>query len=221
MGSIRGPAAIASGEVAGAGLDVFLKEPPGENALFQLESVVATPHIAGSTEEAQEIVGIRIVEQMVEYLKGGAALNAVNMPPMTADQYRTLKPYIVLAERLGQFLSHVTVGNAHTIRLVYFGRLAEQNTQVLRNAALAGVLNRSLEYRANVVNAMQIATQRGTSLDRLMAQIFGDAAKEDPSSVLRVFVLAHYREYFGLMTSVVSFTAVAGEGPPYSMAEKR
>lgn len=67
----------------------------------------------------------------------------------------------------------------------------------------------------------QIATQRGTSLDRLMAQIFGDAAKEDPSSVLRVFVLAHYREYFGLMTSVVSFTAVAGEGPPYSMAEKR
>jgi len=97
----------------------------------------------------------------VEYLKGGAALNAVNMPAMTADQFRTLKPYINLAERLGQFLINITVGNAHTIRLVYFGRLAEENTQVLRNAALAGVLSRSMEYRANVVNAMQIATQRG------------------------------------------------------------
>lgn len=154
-------AAIASGELAGAALDVFLKEPPGENALLQLENVVATPHIAGSTEEAQEIVGIRIVEQMIEYLKGGAALNAVNMPSLTANQYRTLKPYINLAERLGQFLSHIMIGNVRTIRLVYFGRLAEENTQVLRNAALAGVLSRSMEYRANVVNAMQIATQRG------------------------------------------------------------
>jgi D-3-phosphoglycerate dehydrogenase len=66
-----------------------------------------------------------------------------------------------LAERLGQFLSHIAEGNPHTIRLVYFGRLADNNTQILRNAGLAGVLSRSMEHRANVVNAMQIATQRG------------------------------------------------------------
>ena len=154
-------AAITNGKVSGAGLDVFLKEPPGANLLFELEHVIATPHIAGSTEEAQEIVGIRIVEQVVEYLKSGVALNAVNMPALTPEQYRTLKPYVTLAERLGLFLSHIAIGNAHTIRFVYFGRLAEQNTQILRNAALSGVLGRSLEYRANVVNAMQIATQRG------------------------------------------------------------
>jgi D-3-phosphoglycerate dehydrogenase len=154
-------AAIASGKVGGAALDVFETEPPGENSLLKLEPVVATPHIAGSTEEAQEIVGIRIVEQMIEYLKNGVALNAVNMPALTSEQYRTLGPYVELAERLGLFLSHIALGNAHTIRFVYYGRLAEYNTQLLRNAGLAGVLGRSLEYRANVVNAMQIATQRG------------------------------------------------------------
>jgi D-3-phosphoglycerate dehydrogenase len=154
-------AAIQSGKVAGAALDVFLKEPPENNPLFALEAVVATPHIAGSTEEAQEIVGIRIVEQMVEYLKSGVALNAVNMPAMTADQYKALQPYVDLAERLGTFLSNIIVGNPHTVRFTYFGRLADQNTQILRNAGLAGVLARSLTNKPNVVNAMQIATQRG------------------------------------------------------------
>ena len=154
-------AAIVSGKIGGAGLDVFEVEPPGNLPLFQHESVVATPHIAGSTEEAQEIVGIRIVEQMIEYLKTGVALNAVNMPAMTPEQYRAIGPYVDLAERLGLFLSHIAEGNAHTIRLVYSGRLADNNTQILRNAGLAGVLGRSLEYRANVVNAMQIANERG------------------------------------------------------------
>ena len=156
--------ALAAGKIAGAALDVFLKEPPGENALFKQEAVVATPHIAGSTEEAQEIVGVRIVEQVVEYLMTGVAINAVNMPALSAEQYRTLGPYVDLAERLGVFLSHIATGNPHTIRLVYRGRLASGNTQLLRNAGLAGVLSRSLEYRANVVNSMQIATQRGFSV---------------------------------------------------------
>jgi D-3-phosphoglycerate dehydrogenase / 2-oxoglutarate reductase len=153
--------AIESGTVAGAALDVFEKEPPGEDPLFGLEAVVVTPHIAGSTEEAQEIVGIRIVEQVIEYLTSGVALNAVNMPALTAEQYRALGPYVDLGERLGVFLSHISIGNPHTIRFVYYGRLADQNTQIIRNAGLAGVLSRSLEHRANLVNAMQIATQRG------------------------------------------------------------
>jgi D-3-phosphoglycerate dehydrogenase / 2-oxoglutarate reductase len=157
--------AVASGIVAAASLDVFEKEPPGDDPLFQLESFVATPHIAGSTEEAQEIVGVRIVEQMVEYLRTGAAINAVNMPSMTAEQYRALGPFADLAERLGIFLSHIGSGNPRTVRLSYFGRIGESNTHLLRNAGLAGILSRSLEKRANVVNAMQIASERGFSVE--------------------------------------------------------
>jgi D-3-phosphoglycerate dehydrogenase / 2-oxoglutarate reductase len=154
-------AAIEKGIVAGAALDVFEKEPPGELPLFTHESVLGTPHIAGSTEEAQEIVGTRIVEQMVEYLKNGVALNAVNMPAMTAEQYRALGPYIELSERLGQFLSHIATGNPRLVRLTYSGRIADHGTQILRNAAAAGIVSRSVENRANVVNAMQIANSRG------------------------------------------------------------
>jgi D-3-phosphoglycerate dehydrogenase len=157
--------AVESGIVSAASLDVFEKEPPGEYPLFQLESFVATPHIAGSTEEAQEIVGVRIVEQMVEYLQTGAAINAVNMPSMTAEQYRALGPFADLVERLGVFLSHIGSGNPKTVRLSYFGRIGENNTHLLRNAGLAGILSRSLERRANVVNAMQIASERGFSVE--------------------------------------------------------
>jgi len=157
--------ALQSGTVAGAFLDVFQKEPPGDDPLFVIDSLLATPHIAGSTEEAQEIVGVRIVEQMVEYLQNGAAINAVNMPSMTAEQYRTLGPFADLAERLGLFLSHIATGNPKTVRLHYFGRIGESNTQLLRNAGLAGVLNRSLAIKANVVNAMQISNERGFSVE--------------------------------------------------------
>lgn len=153
--------AIEQGIVAGAALDVFEKEPPGDLPLFAHECVLGSPHTAGSTEEAQEIVGTRIVEQMVEYLRNGVALNAVNMPAMTVEQYRALGPYIDLCERLGQFLSNIAAGNPRVVRLTYSGRLADYTTQILRNAAAAGIVSRSVEYRANVVNAMQIATDRG------------------------------------------------------------
>ncbi len=122
---------------------------------------MATPHIGGSTEEAQEIVGVRIAEQVVEYLKSGVAINAVNMPSVSAEQYRVLSPYITLAERLGTFAAHVMSGNPQTVRLVYCGTIADGNTTLLRNSGLAGVLSRSTARKANLVNALQIADSRG------------------------------------------------------------
>ena len=126
--------------------------------------VLATPHIGGSTEEAQEIVGVRIAEQVVEYLKNGVALNAVNMPALSPEQYRALGPYIDVAERLGNFAAYIAAGHVKTVRLAYFGRIGENNTSLLRNAGLAGVLKRSMSERANLINAMQIAGQRGWNL---------------------------------------------------------
>jgi D-3-phosphoglycerate dehydrogenase / 2-oxoglutarate reductase len=157
--------ALASGQVSGAALDVFESEPPPPNdPILAIESLVATPHIGGSTEEAQETVGMRIAEQVVEYLQNGAALHAVNLPALTPEQYKTLGPYGKLAERLGSFASYISTGNPKAVRLVYFGKIAEFNTHLVRNAGLAGVLQRSLARKANSINAMQIAGDRGLTV---------------------------------------------------------
>jgi D-3-phosphoglycerate dehydrogenase len=154
-------AALESKKCAGAGLDVFDPEPPkADDPILSAPNLFATPHIAGSTEEAQEIVGIRIVDQLVEYLRNGVALNAVNMPAVSAEQYKSIAPFVALAESLGKFAAHVSHGNPVSAKVAYTGRIAEMNTNLLRNNAIAGVLSRGLSSRVNFVNAMQLAAQR-------------------------------------------------------------
>jgi D-3-phosphoglycerate dehydrogenase len=154
--------AIESGKVAGAALDVLQTEPPqaGE-PLLAMDQVLATPHIGASTEEATELIAVHLAEHVIEYLNDGVAVNAINVPAMTEEGYRAVAPYAVLAERLGTFAAHVAAGNPKLARLVYHGSMLPQNTRMIRNAGLAGVLSRSLERRANVVNAMKLAAQRG------------------------------------------------------------
>lgn len=157
--------ALQSGQVGGAGLDVFDPEPlPPDHPLLAAPNLIATPHIGGSTEEAQEIVGVRIAEQVIQYLTSGIAINAVNMPALSPEQYRALGPYIALAEKLGTFAIAISSGNPRSAKLTYRGRIAELNTTLLRNAGLAGLLNKSLTHKANLVNAMQLASDRGLSV---------------------------------------------------------
>ncbi len=157
--------ALQSGQLAGAALDVFEEEPAGPgNPLFAIDTLLATPHIGGATEEAQEIVGLRIAEQVVEYLQNDVAINAVNIPSLSAEQYRSAAPFIDLAEKLGILAAYLSTGNPKLLRLTYFGRVADMNTILLRNAGLAGALNRSAAIKANVVNSRQLAADRGWSV---------------------------------------------------------
>jgi D-3-phosphoglycerate dehydrogenase len=157
--------ALRSGKLAGAALDVFAEEPPKNSPLVRLASVIATPHVAGSTAEAQEEVGTQIAVQVRDYLAEGVIRNAVNLPALSADQYRRVRPYLVLAERLGSLVSQAAASRPARIRIRYAGELAEVGTHLLRSAVLAGVLNEVLDEKVNVVNAPSVAAARGLSVE--------------------------------------------------------
>lgn len=151
--------ALKSGHVAGAALDVFTKEPLKDSPFFELENVLLSPHIAGSTDEAQEAIGIQLAQQVRDYLKLGVVQNAVNVPSLSREEYTEVAPYIEMAERLGLFLSHATNGNLESIQLTYAGRIAQGKTEMIRNAAICGVFANS--ELVNRINAAAIAQERG------------------------------------------------------------
>jgi D-3-phosphoglycerate dehydrogenase len=152
-------AAIKSGQVAGAALDVFHQEPLKDSAFTAFENVILTPHIAGSTRESQEAVGIQIARQVRDYLKLGIAQNAVNLPSLTHEEFLVIAPYLDMAERLGSFLGQVTDGNVESVQIAYNGSLAAQKTELVRSAAIAGILGTS--QSVNRINAAAIAERRG------------------------------------------------------------
>jgi D-3-phosphoglycerate dehydrogenase len=152
-------AALKSGQAGGAALDVFSVEPLKDSPYFELDNVILTPHIAGSTGEAQEAVGIQIAQQVREYLKLGVVQNAVNLPSLSHEEYLKLAPYIDLAGRLGAFLAQAGKGGIESIALIYGGALAEVKTELIRNAAIAGLLQGS--ENVNRINAAAVAAERG------------------------------------------------------------
>ncbi|MBI1983244.1 MAG: phosphoglycerate dehydrogenase [Acidobacteria bacterium] len=156
--------ALESGQVAGAGLDVFEEEPPKDFRLAAHPNVIATPHIAGSTEEAQELVGIRIAEQVRDYLLQGVARNAVNMPSVSPEEYKKLEPYLQLGEKLGSFLAQIAGGRVEEVRISYDGGLAALNTHLVKNAVLKGILSRILSEPVNLVNATALVEARGVEV---------------------------------------------------------
>src|SRR5215472_3267104 len=122
--------ALKEGKVAGAALDVFHKEPLKESPFFAMENVILSPHIAGSTDEAQEAIGIQLAMQVRDYLKLGVVQNAVNLPSLSHEEYKEIAPYIEMADRLGRFLSHGTPGNLENIQITYTGRIAAGKTDL-------------------------------------------------------------------------------------------
>jgi len=157
--------ALKSGQLAGAALDVFVLEPPKDSPLLGMANVIATPHVAGSTAEAQEEVGTQVAVQVKDYLAEGLIRNAVNLPALSADQYRRVRPYLALAERLGSLVSQAVAVRPARIRIRYAGEVADVGTHLLRSAVLAGMLNAVLDEKVNVVNAPAIATARGLKVE--------------------------------------------------------
>ncbi len=157
--------ALRSGHLAGAGLDVFAVEPLGNSPLMELPNVIATPHVAGSTAEAQEEVGVQIAQQIRDYLAEGVLRNAVNLPAISPEHYRRLRPYLELAERLASFMAQAAPFAVGRLRLACTGEPAELGTHLLRSAALAGALNAVLDQRVNLVSAPARASERGLIIE--------------------------------------------------------
>ena len=154
--------ALRSGKLAGAAVDTFAEEPPKNSPLVGLPNLIATPHIAGSTAEAQEEVGTAIGQQVRDYLADGLIRNAVNMPALSPDQYRRLRPYLELGQRLGSFVAQAAPSRSfHRVRIQYAGEPAELGSHVIRSAVLAGALNSVLDEKVNLVNAAEEAASRG------------------------------------------------------------
>jgi D-3-phosphoglycerate dehydrogenase len=153
-------AALESGKVAGAAIDVFSKEPYS-GPLLGAPNVVATPHLAASTDEAQDRAGVIVAEQVVAALDGGLVTNAVNIPSVGAEDLEVLGAFVPLAASLGRLALELARGEPRQISLEYAGGLAEYDTRLLTVAALNGAFRGRVDVPVNYVNAPLIAAERG------------------------------------------------------------
>ncbi|MBT3929118.1 MAG: ACT domain-containing protein, partial [Rhodospirillaceae bacterium] len=188
-------AALESGHVAGAALDVFEEEPAKDNALFGTENLVCTPHLGASTTEAQVNVAIQVAEQMADYLLTGAVVNALNMASVSAEDAPRLMPYMKLAELLGSFAGQLVESSLKSVTIEYEGHAAELNTKPLSAAALKGLLSPVLDS-VNMVNAPVMAQERGIDVSEVRT-----ARESDYQTLVRLTVVTenHTRSIAGTL----------------------
>jgi D-3-phosphoglycerate dehydrogenase len=159
-------AALTSGKVAGAGVDVFVTEPATDSPLFSAPNAVCTPHLGASTTEAQENVAIQVAEQMSDYLVNGAVSNALNMPSITAEEAPVLKPFVQLAEYLGSFAGQLTETTIEAVTIEFAGEVSDMNTKALTASLLCGLL-RPILAEVNMINAPVVAKERGMAVNEV------------------------------------------------------
>ena len=153
--------AINEGRVAGAAIDVFIKEPCTESILFGSDKIIVTPHLGASTIEAQTLAATEVVKQVIDVFNGQPAKYAVNTPLMSAEAFNVLAPFLKVAQTLGNLVSYLGEGQLKSIRIKYQGEIASYITDTLKAAVLGGLLDRMTEERVNLVNANMVAARRG------------------------------------------------------------
>lgn len=153
--------ALRSGHLAGAALDVYESEPPQNSPLLKLDNIVLTPHLGASTHEAQEAAGQEIASQVAVYLRTGEPINAINLPSVSADELVKLKPYLVLARRLGRLLAPMAVQAVKRLEVTVAGDAADRDVNSITTEALVGLLGTYMSAPVNRVNALHLARDRG------------------------------------------------------------
>jgi len=176
-------AALDSGKVGGAALDVFSREPITDHPLFGYENVVVTPHLGASTAEAQDRAGVQTAEQVVAALTGGVVTTAVNIPAISPEDMDVLGPFVPLCRQLGRILAALGEGpSVDRVEVELRGRIAERDTRLLPVAVLAGLLGDPGE-EVNLVNAPSLAEERGIAVVER-----GEPVARDFTDLVRVSV---------------------------------
>lgn len=160
---------LDSDHIAGAGLDVFAKEPAKENTLFESDKVICTPHLGASTSEAQENVAIQVAEQLSDYLKEGVILNSVNTASISAEESKKLTPYLNLAEKSGKFLGTLISSEVEEISIEFKGSASSLNTKPIVSVALSGILS-CFVSSVNKVNALSVAKERSIKISEIICE---------------------------------------------------
>jgi D-3-phosphoglycerate dehydrogenase len=156
--------AITSGQIGGAALDVYTSEPTTDHTLQQLPQVVASPHIAASTKEGQELVGVETATALRDFLKTGVIRNAVNFPSIAPEEFQKIQPYVELAKQLGSLLGQMGEARIEALTVRYYGELATGSHPLIINAALVGLFDAILNDTVTEVNARAVAKARGIEL---------------------------------------------------------
>lgn len=168
-------AALKSGKVAAAGLDVYEDEPLAKESEFrQLPNVVLTPHLGASTAEAQESVGIEIAEQIADVLKGGVIKNAVNMPSIDASALKILGPYLDLGAKLGTLVQQIAPQQVASLRITYWGKIADLDVNSVTRAIQRGYLRRISGEEVNFVNAPVVLQRLGVQVEVIKSNTESD-----------------------------------------------